>query len=470
MLRAALLLAALAAVAAIGQIHIAYTNLPGVLSVDFVSSDSKVAHAWVSLDNVTWSCAPAAATTLFAPTIGYLHQATLNFTGVARGAVAYYKLTTGANAAEELGNSSPVFAVVPLVARPEVFAVFGDLGEPGGITDDLTASAARGDFDAVVQVGDFAYSLPSENSTVGNNFMTAIQGFAATHPFMVTEGNHERCEGCPGIPGLGADSASNFTECVLRTAAARARARAHGQNPAPHPQLRPDPYSQPLHNTPPANRYRARFHSLSLHSNTGQNRFYSFDRGLAHFVVLTAEAYDAKAGPDFVENQLAFLRADLAAVDRAQTPWVVALAHKNSWMAPEAFADWSPLLQAAKVDVLFCGHAHQYVRYMPHDPVTNETDAACVSPSGDTYTNPRFMTTIVSGAAGNREGNNLFNKTGEERPPVFTGSGNVGYGLFTALNETHATWTWKTVKQFKTEPANYSDALTWVRTAGYLEK
>jgi hypothetical protein len=120
------------------------------MSVDFVSSDSKVAYAWVSLDNVTWTCAPEAATTLFAPTIGYLHQATLNFTGVARGAAAYYKLTTGAAAmarslaeAPAVENSSPVFAVTPVVARPEVLAVFGDLGNNGAITDDLIASAAQ---------------------------------------------------------------------------------------------------------------------------------------------------------------------------------------------------------------------------------------------------------------------------------------------------------------------------------------
>jgi hypothetical protein len=225
-MRALLFAATTAVAAAIGQIHIAYTQSPAVFSVDFVSADSETAHAWTSLDNATWACAPAAATTLYAPNIGYLHQATLNFTGVARGAVAYYKLTTGANATEELGNSSPVFGLVPIVARPEVFAIFGDLGDPGGIMNDLTASAARGDFDAVVQVGDFAYALQDANSSVGNNFMTALQDVAATRPFNVAEGNHERCEGCPGIPGLGADSASNFTEYVTHSYKRCKRARA----------------------------------------------------------------------------------------------------------------------------------------------------------------------------------------------------------------------------------------------------
>ena len=30
---------------------------------------------------------------------------------------------------------------------------------------------------------------------------------------------------------------------------------------------------------------------MALHSNTGNARFYSFNRGLTHFIVFTAEAY-----------------------------------------------------------------------------------------------------------------------------------------------------------------------------------
>jgi hypothetical protein len=148
-------LALLTAVAGIGQIHIAFTPSLGVLSVDFVSDDGRYPRAWTSFDNLTWSA--VAASTIHTPTIGYLHQATLNFSGAVRGAQAFYKVTTGGVAATPeavpgLENSSPVFAVTPTVVRPEVFAIFGDLGDPGVITDDLTASAARGDFDAVMFV------------------------------------------------------------------------------------------------------------------------------------------------------------------------------------------------------------------------------------------------------------------------------------------------------------------------------
>jgi hypothetical protein len=137
---------------------------------------------------------------------------------------------------------------------------------------------------------------------------------------MPAEGNHEACGGCEGIPALGADSAANFTQ------------------------------------------YKARFHSVSQNSNSGNNRFYSFNRGLTHFVVFSAEAYVFSVSAAFLANQLQFVKADLAAVNRSATPWVVALVHKDWTMQPNAFADFSPVLEAAGVDVLFCGHVHYYNR------------------------------------------------------------------------------------------------------------
>lgn len=49
-------------------------------------------------------------------------------------------------------------------------------------------------------------------------------------------------------------------------------------------------------------------------------RYYSFNQGLVHFLVYTAEAYAYKSGKEFIANQLAFMKADLAAVDRSVTP------------------------------------------------------------------------------------------------------------------------------------------------------
>ena len=111
--------------------------------------------------------------------------------------------------------------------------------------------------------------------------------YMTTKPVAVVEGNHESCGFClqnvPEIPY----SAGNFTH------------------------------------------YKARFHSVSMNSNSGNNRYYSFERGLTHFLVFTAESYVYAVSAEFNANQKAFMQADLKAVDRKRTPWVVALVHKD---------------------------------------------------------------------------------------------------------------------------------------------
>ena len=108
--------------------------------------------------------------------------------------------------------------------------------------------------------------------------------------------------------------------------------------------------------------YKLRFHSTSLYaganSGSGNNRYYSFNQGLTHFIVFSAEAYLYARDEGFLASQLAFMNADLKAVDRTATPWVVALVHKDMSMEPEAYAAFSPILAANKVDILFVGHVH----------------------------------------------------------------------------------------------------------------
>ena len=140
---------------------------------------------------------------------------------------------------------------------------------------------------------------------------------------MPAEGNHEACGLCEGVPEL-PKSQGNFSE------------------------------------------YKLRFHSTSLYaganSGSDNNRYYSFNQGFTHFIVFTAEAYLYARDSTFLANQLAFMAADLAAVDRSVTPWVVALVHKDWTMETEAFNAFSPILDKGGVDVLFCGHVHYYNR------------------------------------------------------------------------------------------------------------
>lgn len=125
--------------------------------------------------------------------------------------------------------------------------------------------------------------------------------------------------------------------------------------------------------------------------------------------------------------------------------------------------------------------------------MTGAIDTAAASADGKTYTNPRYMTTIVSGGAGNREDESKYVKSaesatgGEERgaaaaaqsffpsaalllsprllffpfpsPPV----SNYGWGLFQAQNATHATWLWHTSVANK-GPKDWTDSLTIIQT------
>jgi len=268
---------------------------------------------------------------------------------------------------------------------------------------------------------DWAYDFQDSDSSVGNQFMNLIQGYGATHPIAPAAGNHEACTTCDGINELPLSS-KNFTQ------------------------------------------YRARLHSVTLHAGvnagTNSNIYYSFNQGLVHYLVFSAEAYIYAVSTDFINNQLAFMKQDLANVNRTDTPWVVGLVHKDWTMEPQAYADFAPILENGGVDVSFVGHVHFYDRRIPYDSVTGQSDNASVSADGSTYTNPKYMVTIVTGASGDRE---LDDSCKKATNPSYTCSQNYGYGFFTAVNATTATWTFKTIKPMGNGPADYSDSLTIVQ-------
>ena len=138
------------------QIHIAYTSAGGsALSVDFVGGAAAGA--------VHWGASPSALThsanssSFNFSTIGWMHQALMDFAGVVpAGARGYYAVEAG-------GNASAVFEVTPLVAnRSERHVVFGDFGLRNDESmRSLIADAAAGEFDSVLHVGDWACEEPA---------------------------------------------------------------------------------------------------------------------------------------------------------------------------------------------------------------------------------------------------------------------------------------------------------------------
>ena len=66
-------------------------------------------------------------------------------------------------------------------------------------------------------------------------------------------------------------------------------------------------------------------------------------------------------------TQAAWVRADLAKVDRTLTPWVIAFSHKSYMMDSTTWALYD-FLAEFNVDVQFSGHWHQVRRLRAQIP------------------------------------------------------------------------------------------------------
>lgn len=143
--------------------------------------------------------------------------------------------------------------------------------------------------------------------------------------------------------------------------------------------------------------------------------WYSFEYGMAHVVMIDTET-DFASAPDqpggsaglgagpfgsYASQQLDFLAADLASVDRTVTPWLIVGGHRpwystgdDNSCAP-CQAAFEPLLYKYGVDLAIFGHVHNSQRFAP---VVNGT----ADPAG--LKNPKAPMYIVAGGAGNVEG------------------------------------------------------------------
>ena len=94
--------------------------------------------------------------------------------------------------------------------------------------------------------------------------------------------------------------------------------------------------------------------------------WYSFDYANAHFAVVN-DYPDERVSAEQTE----WLRADLAAVDRGTQPWIFVIHHRGLYSSSMwgsnavARAAWQPVFDAARVDVVFNGHDHNYERSKP---------------------------------------------------------------------------------------------------------
>lgn len=131
--------------------------------------------------------------------------------------------------------------------------------------------------------------------------------------------------------------------------------------------------------------------------------------------------------------QLAWIEQDLKSINRAITPWVVALGHRPWYVASSLCytcqAAFEPLFNEYNVDIVLSGHVHAMERNAPI--AKNITD-----PNG--LNNPKAPLYLTNGAAGHFEG---LDPLTNPLPSYVTYANNTkfGYSLLTFHNITHMT-------------------------------
>lgn len=163
----------------------------------------------------------------------------------------------------------------------------------------------------VLHSGDYAYDFDSANGEVGDGYMRQLEPVISRMPYM-------------GIPGERGRAPLDPAGSVARLTP-----------PSPPPVI-----VQPPGNHESASNYshyKTRFASVvenaGANSGSGTAMFYSFDDGLAHFLMWDSEAFWSQPA----DSQLAmlnFIQADLAKANanRAAVPWIISLAHKAWYM------------------------------------------------------------------------------------------------------------------------------------------
>ena len=183
-----------------------------------------------------------------------------------------------------------------------------------------------------MHVGDYAYDLQDGNGAWGDAFQASIEPITSSTPYMGCEGNHE-----------GAMSFGHYSNRFAVFA---------GDNSSGTTPNIPGVVGGP------------------------NNHWYTYSVGPVFFAAMSTEAYFFYNG---VQAQYEFLDAQLAAVDRSVTPWVIVYGHRSIYCSCDTDCDGAAttvrlgpkgdgvygmetLFAKHKVDLFINGHEHDYER------------------------------------------------------------------------------------------------------------
>lgn len=303
-----------------------------------------------------------------------------NFTSLYASGVTRFALYADMGVFVAEGELTPPVKSLPAMARHNV----------GNLVDDLNARPRLIDF--AIHSGDHAYQFESNGGARGDGYMDGYSAFLSHAPWAPGWGNHEYLELDRG------NRLANITAGLIaeRAKAVKGTSRMF--------------YSVEV----------GLLHLLHLDLTPYWERFSGCidvdSCGFPDEWVRDSKSKDPKIRYDFEGYRaaaLAFARADLAAVDRKRTPWIIVTSHfpfydtyddrvggtkggsysegTNASKA-QAIADFEPLLLEFAVDIYFAGHNHNYETTWPM--AHNMT----VGPLS--YIDPRAPIHILSGTAG----------------------------------------------------------------------
>lgn len=319
------------------------------------------------------------------------------------GAVYHYRVGDGA------GNWSSDFTFRTQPSDPASWqpslVIYGDMGVDVNAHKTLPRlyqDVAAGAFDVLLHIGDAAYDLDSNYGANGDEFLVNIEPISAGLPYHLTPGNHE--------------TALDF-------------------------------YA-----------YRNLFDYMP-NNNGSQSMYHSFNVGLAHVVMISSEVYFnvLPHGLGLLPQMYAWLEADLAAVDRSVTPWIITGEHRPIYCSANDDNDEchtvsnfiragiagqygvEELLYRYGVEVNFAAHEHSYER---NYPVYNYTWNASL-PADQQYIDFDRTVHILTGAAGCPENEDPWQPANASNPFSAVRINDYGYGYLRILNATHLVWEYR---------------------------
>jgi len=129
----------------------------------------------------------------------------------------------------------------------------------------------------------------------------------------------------------------------------------------------------------------------------GNERWFSFNYSMAHFIVLDNEATTDANQRDWLENDLIY-----ASTDEAH-PWIFVSHHIPGYCSggthlpdPDVQTQWVPLFEQYGVDLVMSGHNHYYERMASLD-ATGSVSNPSVHMWGPNYTDPQHPIYMVIG-------------------------------------------------------------------------